>query len=91
MKSNENLLRLQEIACKKTLSFKDALIYLDCSKSFLYKLTSKAAINFTKPNNGKIYFKKKDLDDWMLQNPRLSVSGLEKQINNFLNKRSDEK
>lgn len=90
-KTNENLRRLQEIACKETLSFRDALIYLNISKSSLYKFTFKRKITFTKPNGGKIYFKKKDLDDWLAQNSYPSTSSLQNRINNFLNKKSDGK
>lgn len=53
---------------KDILSFKEALVYLDVSKSLLYKLTSKKKIEFSKPNNGKLYFKKEDLKKWLNQN-----------------------
>ena len=53
---------------KEILSFREAIAYLDLSESFLYKLTSTRKIKFFKPNNGRIYFKKVDLDKWMLQN-----------------------
>ncbi len=84
----EHFQRVQVIAHKEILSFNEALIYLDVSKSLLYKLTSKRVINFTKPNNGKLYFKKSDLDDWMLKNESKSLSVLEDEIVNHLNKKS---
>lgn len=83
---NDNLRRIQVIFQKEILSFKEALVYLDVSESFLYKLTSKRAVEFTKPNGGKIYFKKKDLDDWMLQNASKSERVLEDEIFNHLKK-----
>lgn len=86
LKSEENLQRIQLISQKEILSFKEALVYLDVSKSFLYKITSKRAIEFTKPNGGKIYFKKKDLDNWMLQNVSKSEQVLEDEIFNHLRK-----
>ena len=82
--SNNNLQQLQVIAQKEILSFREALVYLDVSESFLYKLTSKRAIEFAKPNGGKIYFKKKDLDNWMLQNVSKSERVLEDEIFNHL-------
>jgi excisionase family DNA binding protein len=78
--------RAQVIAHKEILSFKEAIIYLDVSESLLYKLTSKRAIKFTKPNKGKLYFRKSDLDDWMLQNESKSKGLLEDEIFNHLNK-----
>ena len=76
---------------KGILSFKEALIYLDISKSSLYKLTSDRAITHSKPNGGKLYFKKSDLDDWMTQNELKSTQVLEKEINNRFKKRIDGK
>lgn len=92
MRNDENqmdyLQKMQLIAHKEILSFKEALVYLDVSESFLYKSTSKKTIEFTKPNGGKIYFKKSDLDDWMLQNTSKSARVLEEELLNSLkNKR----
>ena len=50
---------------KEFLSLREAAEYLDMSKSSIYKLTSSRSINFTKPNRGKIYFNKEDLDQWV--------------------------
>ncbi len=93
MKNNENeeISRLQLIAQKEVLSFREALVYLDVSNSFLYKLTSKKQISFSKPNNGKLYFKKKDLNEWMQNNQSQSISDREKQVNNYLKGKSNGK
>ena len=71
---------------KQILSFKEACDYLDVSKSLLYKLTSSKAIAFTKPNGGKLYFKREDLDNWMLQNLSKSQNDLENEVFNYLKK-----
>lgn len=76
----ENLTKAQIISQKEILSFKESLLYLDISESFLYKLTSKKEINFSKPNGGKIYFRRKDLDEWMLQNLSIDARVLEDNI-----------
>ncbi|WP_428167857.1 helix-turn-helix domain-containing protein [Chryseobacterium sp.] len=65
---------------KEILSFKEALVYLDVSPSLLYKLTSKRGIRYFKPNGGKIYFKKTDLEYWMLQNENKSKELLEEEL-----------
>ncbi|MCL8536852.1 helix-turn-helix domain-containing protein [Chryseobacterium gallinarum] len=65
---------------KKILSFKEALAYLDVSPSLLYKLTSQRTITYFKPNGGKIYFQKADLDYWMLQNENKSKGLLEEKL-----------
>ena len=91
MKKVENLQRAQIAAYKEILSFKEALVYLDVSESFLYKLTHKKAIEFTKPNGGKIYFKKEILDDWMLQRQSESERVLEEEIFNHLKRNGNGK
>lgn len=78
------LQKMQLIAHKEILSFREALVYLDVSESFLYKLTSKRAIEFTKPNGGKLYFKKSDLDNWMMQNESTTKKELEQEVYNYL-------
>lgn len=87
----ENLQRAQIIAHKEILSFKEALIYLDVNKSTLYKLTHKKEIEFTKPNGGKIYFKKSDLDNWMLKGQSESKRVLEDEIFNHLKRNGNGK
>ena len=52
----------------RPLTFQEASKYLDISSSHLYRLTSTAKIPHYKPNNKKIYFKKIDLQEWLLQN-----------------------
>ena len=65
---------------KDILSFKEATKYLDLSESSLYKLTSELKISFSKPNGGKLYFEKADLDNWMIQNKSKSVVEVENEI-----------
>ena len=66
-KQEKDSLQLQTIAPKEFLSFKEAAVYLKISESNLYKKTSKRVLKFFKPNNGKLYFKRCDLDAWVLQ------------------------
>ncbi len=71
---------------KQILSFNEAIQYLDVSKSFLYKLTSQNLISYSKPSGKLIYFKKSDLDNWMLQNTATSVLHEENEMFNYLNR-----
>lgn len=52
---------------KDILSLTEACEYLDLSASFIYKLTSNNAIPFYKPNGKRIYFKRAELDEWLLK------------------------
>lgn len=65
---------------KEILSFQEALQYLDISSASLYKMTSESKITFYKPNGGKLYFRKVDLDNWMLQNEKKSISDLQDDL-----------
>jgi len=89
--NERNFQSVQSMHQKEILSTKEALVYLDVSASFLYKMTSNRAITFSKPNGGKLYFKKSDLDDWMTQNELKSTQVLEEEINNYLKNRGDAK
>lgn len=80
----KNILEKQNLVSKDILNFEEALSYLKVSKSFLYKLTSKGEITYYKPNGKLIYFKRSDLDDWMLRNEVSATNELEDEIDNFL-------
>lgn len=59
----------------------EAAEYLKISKSLLYKLTSNSVITFSKPNGGKIFFQKKDLDGWVAKNKQKSISETQDELN----------
>lgn len=58
---------------KEILSFRQATFYMDMSESQLYKLTSSNGIEHFKPAGKKIYFRRKALDAWMLQNRQATI------------------
>jgi excisionase family DNA binding protein len=68
---------------KAILSFEEALLYLSVSRSYLYKLTFKNKITFYKPTGKLIFFKKEDLDAWLLQNRKASEAEIQLQAENF--------
>lgn len=53
---------------KDVLSLKEACEYLSISESHMYKYTMNNSIICFRPNGKKIYFKRSDLDNWMLTN-----------------------
>jgi len=54
---------------KNILSFEEASIFLNLSKSYLYKLTSGGLIPHYKPQGKMLYFEKSELEEWLRQNP----------------------
>lgn len=55
---------------KDVLTFEEACEYMGVSRSFLYKLTSRRQIPHSKPNGKMIFFEKKKINIWLLQNGR---------------------
>ncbi len=64
----EKLLAEQALAKKDVLNFKEAALFLDLSKSHLYKLTSQKRILHFCPEGKRIYFLREDLQNWLLRN-----------------------
>ena len=72
----ERLDRLERLltAHKEVLTFEETCDYTGISRSYLYKLTSAGNIPHSKPNVKLIFFEKKKLNDWLLQNNILNPS-----------------
>ena len=68
------------------LNTNEASLYLDISKSYLYKLTMEKTLNFYKPNGKKIYFKKIDLDNYLNSKKSKSINDLELEANRYISK-----
>ncbi len=68
LKILEQLDRIEKMvsANKKVLSFDEACQYTGISRSFMYKLTARGEIPFSKPRGKLIYFDKEKLDQWLL-------------------------
>lgn len=80
----ERLLESQNLLVKEVLNFNDAAVYLELSASHLYKLTSTGYIPFYKPNGKKLYFKRAELDQWLLRNRSTSQDEIETAAANYL-------
>lgn len=77
----------QNIILKNVLSFNEASHYLELSQSHLYKLTSTGNIPHYKPNGKKIYFKREELDQWLLRNRNTTQEEIDKQAADYLIKK----
>ena len=75
----ERLDRLEKllIANKDVLTFEETCDYTGISKSYLYKLTASGNIPHSKPNGKMIFFEKKKIINWLLQNKRKSNQEIE--------------
>ena len=68
IESIEKLLLTQ----KNVLNFSEVKLYTNLSESYLYQLTSKGGIPCYKPNGKHLYFKREEVEDWMLRNRRVT-------------------
>lgn len=69
---------------KEILSLNEATEFLKLSKSFLYKMTSQKIIPHYIPGGKRIYFKKSDLEDWLLKNRIPPSSEFETNTESYL-------
>jgi len=71
-------------ASKDVLTTEEAANYIGCTKGYLYKLMSKRKIPFSKPNNKLAFFDKKELNDWLRQNPQKTKAQIEAEATDFV-------
>lgn len=78
LKIMEQLDRIEKMIStgKTVMSLEEASEYTGISRSYLYKLTAKGEIPFSKPRGKMIYFSKEKLDQWLLSDARKSKSEL---------------
>ncbi|MEW2920118.1 helix-turn-helix domain-containing protein [Muricauda sp. ANG21] len=71
---------------KNILNLKEACEYTGFSKSHLYKLTHYRKIDHYKPNGKNIFFKKADLEAYMLRGKREAkpVLEMETEVANYI-------
>jgi predicted DNA-binding transcriptional regulator AlpA len=80
LRSIERLLRTQ----KTTFNVDDLRSYTGLSKSAVYKLTQRRLIPYSKPNSKVIFFKKEDVDAYLLSNRIETQEEIEKIATNYI-------
>ena len=85
MEENELKALAQEIAANLSINTKDILScdeaarYCCISLSHLYKLTCARKIAHSKPQGKLVYFRRADLDEWLLSNRVSTMDELDQQ------------
>lgn len=92
----ENILkRLNEIEAlikrnyalnKEVLTLEESAEFLGLSKSALYKMTSKREIAFYQPGGKKVYFRRVELESWILNAKVASVAEFEQEVDEYLSR-----
>jgi excisionase family DNA binding protein len=72
------------LAAKNVLTVEDVALLTGMSKSWIYQLTSSHQIPYHKPNNRLIYFDRKEIEEWMLQNRIGTTKEAEMAANSYI-------
>ena len=72
---------------EQILSFNETCSFLGYSKSYLYKLTHTRRIPHYKPNGKKLYFKRSDLEAWLLRNRVKTADEIEQEAIDYVVKK----
>ena len=80
----EELLRRSSLNTKNVLTVEEAVEYTGLTKSSLYKLTAKRSIPHYKPIGKRIYFRRTELEEWMLKNPIQSLRPIDQRVSDIL-------
>ncbi len=71
------------IGAKSVLTLGETARYLGLSEDRVYHLVSDREIPCYKKNRRAVYFKKSELDDWMLQNRQKSNAEIEAEATRY--------
>lgn len=70
LKQMADMVAAQAMICtKEVLTTDEAAKYMGIKVSYLYKLTMRGEIPHYKPNGKMCYFKRTELEQWLLTNP----------------------
>lgn len=64
------------LAQKEVLTLEEVAQYTGLKKSYLYKLTATKAIPHYKPAGKNCFFKRTDIENWMMSNPVATTADL---------------
>lgn len=69
----EKIEKIALLGAKNVLTLEDVALITGYSKGHIYRLTSSQEIPHYKPNGRNLYFKKDEIEDWLLQNRILTT------------------
>jgi|TARA_B110000046_G_scaffold183240_1_gene218930 excisionase family DNA binding protein len=69
---------------KTVLNFNEIAAFTGLSKSYLYKLTCSGGIPCYKPQGKHIYFNKSEVEQWLLQNRKVTLLEIDSKAATFV-------
>lgn len=81
--------RIERYMCglKDILNVDELSEYTGFKKSYIYKLVHYSKIPFSKPNGKTLFFERKKIDTWLLQNSYKSESESKNEALDYINKK----
>jgi excisionase family DNA binding protein len=76
-KQLDELKRLVLLGATDVLNVDDLCLLLGTTRKNVYRMTSEKQIPFYKPLRGKIYFKREEIEAWLLRNRSASIDEIE--------------
>ncbi len=83
----ERLIKSQSIYQKDVLTFNEGCDYCGFMPSHMYKLTSLNTIPHYKPNGKMIFFRRSELDAWLLRNRTSTKDEMQEEATTYLTKK----
>jgi|GEM_PF-898252 len=71
------LIQEQNLLQKDVLNFHETCQYLKLSEASLHRLKANSELPFYRPSKRGVYFKRKELDQWLLQNKSNDKTSIE--------------
>lgn len=62
---------------KEILTVEELAEYTGFRQSYIYKLVHTGSIPYSKPNGRKLFFSRKEIDEWLLRNKHKSLEDIE--------------
>jgi len=84
----EQQLQNQFLCNKEILTFQEFCQFCGISESYGYKLTSSQQVPHFKPGGKRLYFRRTELEQWMLSNRVETIENLHQQADQFTLSRS---
>lgn len=72
-----------KLQSKEVLTLDEAALYMGLKKNALYKLTHNRQIPFSKPSGKMCFFKRTEIEEWMMSNPVATTEQLADQANSY--------
>ncbi|MCG8321312.1 MAG: helix-turn-helix domain-containing protein [Cytophagales bacterium] len=80
----EHIVKASNLCQKEVLTFSEFCKYCGISESHGYKLTSQNRVPHYKPSGKMVYFKRSEIDDWLLKNPVKTIDQIELEADDYV-------